>query len=67
MLEISLDGNPGIEVELEFSSRRLRGRYFISLRKDFGNIVVYPQLASPSSLTRTEFLIRSVTAMPGII
>jgi hypothetical protein len=60
MLEISLDGNPGIEAELESSSRRLRKRYYIGGRKDFGNIVVSPQLASPSSLTRTEFLIRCV-------
>jgi len=39
MLEISLDGNPGIEVELESSSRRLRERYYIGGRKDFGNKV----------------------------
>ena len=64
MLEISLDGNPGIEVELESSSRRLRERYYIGGRRDFGNIVVYPQLASPSSLTRTDFLI---AAIAGII
>jgi hypothetical protein len=49
MLEISLDGNPGIGVGLESSSRRLRERYYIGGRKDFGNIGVYPQLASPSS------------------
>ena len=47
-------------MELESSSRRLRERYYIGGRKDFGNLVVVPQLASPSSLTRTEFLIRSV-------
>ncbi len=39
MLEISLDGNPGIEVELESSSRRLRERHYIGGRKDFGNTV----------------------------
>ena len=38
----------------------MRERYYISGRKDFGNIVALPQLASPSSLTRTEFLIRCV-------
>ena len=42
MLEISLDGNPEIEVELESSSGRLRERYYIGGRKDFGNIVVSP-------------------------
>ena len=42
MLEISLDGNAGIEVELESSSRRLRERYYIGGPKDFGNIVVSP-------------------------
>jgi hypothetical protein len=42
MFEISLDGNPGIEVELESSSRRLLKRYYIGGRKDFGNIVVSP-------------------------
>jgi len=42
MLEISLDGNPGIEVELESSGRRLRARDYIGGRKDFGNIVVSP-------------------------
>ena len=42
MLEISLDGNPGIDAELESSSRRLRERYYIGGRKDFGNIVVSP-------------------------
>ena len=61
MLEISLDGNPGIEVELESSSRRLREHHYQDGRKDFGN------LASPSSLTRTEFLIRCVYAIPGLI
>ena len=67
-MEISLDGNPGIEVELESSSRGLRERYYIGGRKDFGNIVVYSQLPSPSSLTRTEFLIRCVYCdIPGII
>jgi hypothetical protein len=39
---ISLDGNPGIEVELKSSSRRLRERYYVGGRKDFGNIVVSP-------------------------
>ncbi len=57
MLEISSDGNPGIGVELESSSRRLGERYYIGGHKDFGYIVV-SQLASPWSLTRTEFLIR---------
>ena len=42
MLEISLDGNPGIEVELESSSRQLRERYYIGGRKDFGDTVVSP-------------------------
>jgi hypothetical protein len=42
MLEISLDGNPGIEVELESNSRRLRERYYIGGRKGFANIVVSP-------------------------
>jgi hypothetical protein len=42
MLEISLDGNPGIEKELESSSRRLRERYYTGGRKDFGNIVISP-------------------------
>ncbi len=42
MLEISLDDNPGIEVELESSSRRLRELYYIGGRKGFRNIVVSP-------------------------
>jgi hypothetical protein len=42
MLEISLDGKPGIEAELQSSSRRLRERYYIGGRKDFGKIVVSP-------------------------
>jgi hypothetical protein len=40
MLEISLGGNPGIDVRLESSSRRLRELYYTGGRKDFGNIVV---------------------------
>ena len=43
---------------MESSSRRLREHYYIRGRKDFGNIAVYPQLGSPLSLTRAEFLIR---------
>src|SRR6266508_1933618 len=42
MLEISLDGNPGIEVELESSSQRLRELYYIGGRKGLRNIVFSP-------------------------
>jgi hypothetical protein len=56
MLEILLDGNPGIDVDLGSRSRRLRERYYIGGRKDFGNTV--SPTGRPSSLTRTELLIR---------
>ena len=42
MLEISLDGNPGMRWSWSLVSRRLRERYYIGGRKDFGNIVVSP-------------------------
>lgn len=54
MLQISLDGNSGIEVELETSSRRLRTRYYTGgplamfRRNDMGS---YSYLNATTGLT----------------